>query len=263
MKKRTIASVLVLAVLSVSLVLSGFIVGGTGDSLSVWKEVEQPREYYRIMAAKEAFDLQKIIMSSDYVFKGTVINTREYEVKWTDEKGEKWGPFRNTVIEVNVSKKYHGNSPVKGNTIKVYYPCSLSEIQEDSVLIHKGGEYIFVTEAFDKDFFARKLPDDRFQQEKHADVYVSDTSYKVLPIEEENILMYCDYFISDSKVMAKTNDVEDINTDKIINEGQDGIFIALEEKDFDKAFTELFKNPEDLPDAKELQDIHKKTDKKG
>ena len=269
MRRKLLAIMLTISVLFIGIGLGGCSsptketetaeVSAANGDLSVWEEVSvNNKEYYSVQGSKEEFDLKEIITSADYVFRGTVVDFKEYEVRWTDEKGRNWGPFSNAVLEVRVDTEYYGNSPGKGYTVKVYYPYSLSMVMDGSVLIKEGGEYIFITQAFDKEFQANKSPEDRFEQYKRADVYISDAYYRVLPVEDEIVLMYGDYFIADKKIMSQADSADLVKTDKLVyEESGTSTFVALEENVFEKAFVDLFKNVEKLPDAKKIQEIHK------
>ena len=54
-----------------------------------WNEVEIDSRIGRVSNMYKPFDLDSVIEETDLVFSGTVINRKEYEVKWTDENGEK------------------------------------------------------------------------------------------------------------------------------------------------------------------------------
>lgn len=107
-----------------------------------------------------------------------------------DEKGEAWGPYTSSVLEVRVSSDYQGKSPASEDTLRVYYPYGLNELRDTEVLLKEGQEYVFVTNALDDDFVARREkenPDDKFYQERYADVYISGASYSVLPVVEDKV----------------------------------------------------------------------------
>lgn len=217
---------------------------------SIWKKVKIKNEVYIANGSISPFDLEKIITESDYVFSGTVINREEYEVDWTDENGEYWGPFPSSLIEVKVNKEYYGKSPVEGDVIKVYYPYSFSMAFNNSFLIEDNSEYVFITRALDEDFVKQKEinnPDDRFEQEKYADVYISDTYSNLMAIEDDIVFM-CNEFFSDNKAVMSKVLSDELNCDKIISSQsiENEWLIALDKADFNKAFLDLFNNQDEL-----------------
>lgn len=231
-------------------------------SVSNWNEI-QIKEGASLAKCSSVnnFDLKEIIMNTDYVFRGTVVSRKEYEVEWIDDKGEQWGPFPSSVIEVKVTKEYYGKSPVKGDFIRIYYPYSLSTIFEGSFLIKDKGEYVFITQALDEEFVERRkkeTPDDKFEQEKYADVYISHPCYSLMPIDNETVFMYNDYFMWDKEVVKQVITDKSVKTDKMSSSKliEKGWFIALNETDFNNAFLKLFKNPNELPDASEIKEMN-------
>ncbi len=220
---------------------------------STWKEVPIQEGKFGSTASFLGFDLRETITNSDYVFSGKVLSRKEYEVSWTSEKGNLWGPYKSSIIEVEVTQEYYGQSPVEGNIIKVYYPYSLSVDFDNSVLIKDQGEYVFVTGALDEEFVQRKKkesPDDQYEQEKYADVYLGNPVNRLFPIEEGNVLAFRGYFNWNDEVMKKVK--PDMETDKISYGRADPWFLVLSKQDFDSAFSQLFENPETLPTAKDI-----------
>ena len=118
------------------------------DLMSTWKEFSIKDGASYAYSNINNFDLKKTITDADYVFSGTVVSRKEYQVEWIDDS-ETWGPFPNSVIEVRVNKEYNEKSPVNGDIVKVYYPYSLSTVFGGSFLIKDDGEYVFVTRALD------------------------------------------------------------------------------------------------------------------
>lgn len=215
---------------------------------STWKEVPIQEGARRVLATFFAFDLQETITNADYVFSGKVVSRKEYEVSWTDKDGKLWGPYKNSIIEVEVSHNYYGQSPVNGNIIKVLYPYSLSAVYENSVLIKEQGEYVFVTQALDEKFVERKKKDaplDGSEEEKYADVYINNPIFSSLPIEKGNVIAYDEYFNWNKDIMKKVK--PDMETDKISSGETKGRYIVLDKGDFDRAFNQFFENPQTLP----------------
>lgn len=216
---------------------------------STWKEVPIKEGVYSASNTFSIFDLKKTITNADYVFSGTVVSRKEYEVFWTDKEGKSWGPYSSSIIEVKVDHEYYGKSPVKGNIIKIHYANSLSIVFEKSVRIDDQGEYVFVTRALDDKYVERRkkeTPDDGSEPEKYADVYIPSPYYSLLPIDKGTVFMYHQYFSWNNDVMKKVK--SNVETDKISSGAiKNGMFIALDKEDFDDAFNQLFENPEALP----------------
>ena len=223
---------------------------------NIWKEVpinDTKGEYGIIKSCAPILDPQRIITNADYIFSGTVTSRKEYEIFWTDKDGKQWGPYEGAIIEVKVNHDYYGQSPVEGNTIKIYYPDSLSAEFEDVVWIKDQGEYVFITQALDEEFVQRKKkesPDDQYEQEKYADVYLGNPVNRLFPIEEGNVFAFRGYFNWNDEVMKKVK--PDMETDKISYGRADPWFLVLSKQDFDIAFSQLFENPETLPTAKDI-----------
>lgn len=208
------------------------------------------------------FDLEKTITDADYIFCGTVVSRKEYEVEWIDDNGEQWGPFPSSVIEVKINKEYYGKSPVEGDIIRVYYPYSLSTVFDGSFIIKDNGEYVFVTQALDEEFVQRRrkeVPDDKFEQEKYADVYISSPSYSLMPVDDGMVFMYHDYFGWDEQIMKKAKSEKSVKTDKMSSSElvETGWFMALDEDDFNSSFSQILEKPEELPNADDLKNLRK------
>ena len=218
---------------------------------STWKEVPIQEGAYSVIRPLPTFDLKKIVTNADYVFSGKVIGRKEYEAFWTDEEGKQWGPYSSSIIEVEVNHDYYGKSPVKGNVIKIHYADSLSTVLDDSVLIKDQGEYVFITRALDDKYVERRkkeTPEDGSEPEKYADVYIPTLYYNLLPIDKGTVFAYYQYFSWDKDIVKKVK--SNVKTDKIPSDAiENGMYIALDRKEFDNAFNQLFENPEILPSA--------------
>ncbi len=229
---------------------------------TVWKEVPIEDGKYISNTIKNKFDLKNIVTNAEYVFRGTVVNKQEFEVSWNDDNGENWGPFPSSIIEVKINETYSGESPVDTDTIKVYYPNSLSVKPESSFNIVSNNEYIFVSKLLDEEFVKYKnenAPYDKFKQEDYADVYIEDTSYNILPIKNENVYFNANYFSWDKDLLKQTD--ENITTKKEIAELGDldnGWCISCKTNKFNKYFKKMLKEPEKLPELKDIDKYNKK-----
>lgn len=268
--KKSILLILMAFIVVVSCLIVIIIINNHEDLLSTsvknvnaasWKEIPIKDEKMLAHSYASEFDLKKTITDADYVFEGTVVSRKEYEVDWVDDNGEQWGPFPSSVIEVKINKEYYGKSPVEDDIIRVYYPYSLSTVFNGSVIIEDEGEYVFITRALDEEFVKQRrkeVPEDKFEQEKYADVYISSPSYSLMPIDDGMVFMYHDYFEWDNRIMKKVESDVSIKTNKVSSSDlvDTGWFIALNEKDFDKSFSQLFERVEELPNADDLKKMH-------
>lgn len=215
---------------------------------STWKEVPIQEGKFGSTASFLGFDLRETITNSDYVFSGKVLSRKEYEVSWTSEKGNLWGPYKSSIIEVEVTQEYYGQSPVEGNTIKIYYPDSLSVEFEDVVWMKDQGEYVFITQALDEEFVQRRnkeSSDDGSRPEKYADVYIG-RYYNTAVIDNGTVFTHRGYFDWNKDIMKKVK--PNAKTDKIpARLIERGAYIALDKQDFDEAFNQILENPETLP----------------
>lgn len=243
----------------------GFTVGmanGNDHKSTVWKEVPIVEGKFVSKTIKNEFDLKNIVSNADYVFSGTVVSKQEFEVSWQDDSGENWGSFPSSIIEVKINETYCGESPVDTDTIKVYYPNSLSVKPESSFNIVSDNEYIFVSKLLDEEFVKYKneyAPDDKFNQEDYADVYIADTSYNILPIKNENVYFNKNYFSWD-KDLLKQADI-DISTKKEITDLGDfnnDWCISCKTNKFNKYFKKMLREPEKLPNFEDVEKYNKK-----
>lgn len=223
---------------------------------NIWKEVpinDTKGEYGIIKSCAPILDPQRIITNADYIFSGTVTSRKEYEIFWTDKDGKQRGPYEGAIIEVKVNHDYYGQSPVEGNTIKIYYPDSLSAEFEDVVWIKDQGEYVFITQALDEEFVQRRdkeSSDNGSRPEKYADVYIG-RYYNTAVIDNGTVFTHRGYFDWNKDIMKKVK--PNAKTDKIpARLTERGAYIALDKQDFDKAFNQILENPETLPTVENI-----------
>lgn len=229
---------------------------------AVWDAV--PVEYGRGTADAMItdFNLRSIIAGTTkegitlntFVFRGTIVGAKEYEVSWTDENGDKRGPFKRSILEAKVSEIYHGKSPVSGDTVRILYPYSLSWDFEDAVRIREGGEYIFVRNWVidDKymDLISKYHPESlNYESAKHADIYLGGAWDSLFVVDGENVIVPSNYFVHDEKVATKVLPADSIRMDKFTSSSslKNGSLIVLKERDFREAFMRLFENKNNLP----------------
>lgn len=210
------------------------------ESKAVWTEVEISDSVRKTSITYEPFDLEKIKGETDLVFRGTVTDRKEYSVEWLDENGEKWGPYPSSVIEVKIDEIYSGE--YDKNTIKVYYPLSFSQLLTSSFLIKDDTSYIFIANSFDEDWFELKAnnPYDRFEQEKYADVYITNSRDAIMPITDGIVSVYDEYVADNAEAVSKAIAREEIE-DKIPEEIKDSkrfYFYSIE--DIKSLLAELF-----------------------
>lgn len=173
-------------------------------------------------------------------FRGKITDMREFELSWTDEKGEEWGPFSRSILEVEVI----GRSPVQTETVRVLYARSLSSLEKDSVKIEKGGEYVFVNcwlidaryNDYNKEHNEIQYKYDTSTQ--YADVIMGGAWCSLFPVENDVVYAYHGYF--DGNAEAQKIAVENAPaTDKLTSADAvaSGDYIALDNTKFDDMFS--------------------------
>jgi len=229
---------------------------------TVWTEVPITDGMMTASGVRMPFNLRSIITGdtgdgyvlNTYVFSGTVIDRKEYEVSWTDENGEQWGPFPRSIIEVRVTKEYHGESPVKGDIIRVLYTQSLSETFSDSIRIMDNSEYVFVNcWRLDDKYFAYDAQINPNHGKdvslSKADVIMGGTWNSVFAFDNGKVILYHGYVSYDARAMEEVLPSDSVMTDKLTSPDslKFGDFVALDAKDLESVITALFENPEKLP----------------
>lgn len=210
------------------------------DSNTIWNEMEINEGACEITPSYLAFNVDSLISDSDYIFSGTVINRKEYGVSWLDKTGEQWGPYPSSVIEVKINKNYYGNPPTEGETIKVYSPDSLSANIHGSLPLKEGYEYIFITQYLDDEFAAKKSSNDRFEQEKHANVYINNFRDNIINISNDDVAVYKEFF-SNSNLISPNNIKEIYTLNDVINSNvvNDNNFVLIDKATFNNAFSSM------------------------
>ncbi len=218
---------------------------------TVWTEVPIIEGSYKVLPTYFNFDLDNLITEADYIFCGTVVERKEYEVSWTDDNGEQWGPYPSSVIEVKINKDYYGGSHTEGDTIKVYTPESLSADIEGTLQLKENNEYIFITRNLDDAFIAEKAmnaPDDKFEQENHADVYITNSRDNIISISKEGIVAYREFFGKDFVELRDTasnqlNSVDSVITNDIVESND---YIILDKADFEIIFEDIISSRKNI-----------------
>ena len=210
------------------------------DYNTEWSEVEIDPRIKQMSAMYKPFSLEETIRETDLVFSGTVIGRKEYEVQWTDDNGEIWGPYRNGVIEVRVGDVYYGQTDKE--IIRIYYPNSFSLKNTGSFLINDDQEYIFMANAFDADFLEKKAanPNDRFEQHKHADVYINGSRSDIMPVTNGIASVFNGYFKDNEEALSKALPKEEV-IDSIPDEALSANwFLFYRKEDLTELLMELF-----------------------
>lgn len=227
------------------------------SSSTVWQEVPINEGAYDVFATYSDFSLDKTFIDADYIFSGTIVDRTEYKVSWSDDNGEVFGPYPSSVIEVKIENDYYGKIPVEDDIIKVYYPNSLSANIDCSFQLKEGYEYIFITQAFDEEFIAKKAPEDKFEQEKHADVFIPNARSNVISISEEGVVAYKQYFVdgienSNKFSSKKLYSFNDVVTDDIVESNE---FLMLDKRNFDTLFSSFILKKKEVSIATNLTNM--------
>ena len=240
-RKRTVSTIIIVMGILIGIIawtkLSTTNTDNEKEVKVKWNEVNNTNnKSYAYCCGERQFDAKKIATDIDYAFSGTIKNYKEYEVEWTDENGEKWGPFPSTVLEVDVNKEYYGKNHTDKKRLRVYYPYYLSTVFDGSLTLNKNKEYVFLSKNFDKKFLTErkeKSPEDHFEQEKYADVYISDICYDVMDIEKSKILLHNQYLENSNINFEKKINLEEIDENKLESKSlvKDGWFKVMNESD--------------------------------
>ena len=210
------------------------------DINTTWEEVEPSKLTKQVSETYKPFELENVINETDLVFKGTVIGSNEYDVQWIDENGENWGPYRNSIIEVEVNDVYYGQTDK--DKIKIYYPKSISTLYTGAFLIRDGQEYIFIANVFDEDFYAKKAnnPDDRFEQDKYSDVYITNSRDAVMPVINDTVSVFNGYFNNNEDALPKAIAKEEVINDIPTEANKANWFLYFSKDDLAELLEELF-----------------------
>ncbi len=201
--------------------------------------------------AKVPFNIKSIISSDNkyntIIFKGRIINLEEYEISWTDDNNEHWGPFSRTIITVETNNIYHGALPTKSNQIKILYPHSLSMVYDDSVRIELNKEYIFancwiIDGKYEEQ--AKNSNIDFYSYDKTlniADAVMGGAWNSLLPIEDDTIIIHNEYFNSLTNANIKVLPYNETNATRLTNKNslKNGSYIAVNFEIFEKEFINL------------------------
>ncbi|MCR4890236.1 MAG: hypothetical protein K5979_13815, partial [Ruminococcus sp.] len=199
-----------------------------------WTEIEPSSSTQNASASYKLFNKDTIIDTTDLVFKGTITNLKEYEIEAKGENGEKLGPFTKSIVEVTVDEVYHGE--INKDTIKIYYPTSLSTHYDGSFILRENQEYIFLTNDISEDI------DKKYNVKKYADTSLSaGLRNGVMPVIDNVVSVYEEYFNNDESAMSKAIPQDDV-LDKMPEEARGKWFLTFNKNDFVELLGGLFKN---------------------
>lgn len=93
----------------------------------------------------------------------------------------------------------------------------------------------FITKYLDDMFISQKNIDDKFEQEKHADVYISNLRDNIILKYDNDIVAYKGFF-SDSNILKKDRIKELHQIDGSVNNEiiESNTFVMLDKRDFEK-----------------------------
>ena len=217
----------------------------SGPDLSAWKEIRlgTGREN-DISTFDPLFSSRRTIKESNYIFRGKVLDCKEYRVTWPKEE-DMWTLYI-SILKVEVLEVYLGDSFKQGDVIKVECADPFKEILSVFPQITKqgnSGEFIFLSTALDKEYLQEIVAMEWSGwtwEGKYADVLILSTFQNTFPVKDKIVFPYRDFFSCDKDVLDKTV--------------SDDYSLALNKDDFDLAFKKLIENPDELPDADELME---------
>lgn len=249
MKKRLIYGMVALfaVIITVSLV-SIF----ADDNKSVMKEISlSDYENYLVSTLRAPFDREDVLTGNGnsvntVTFKGKVLDIKLYDVSWTDDKNENWGPFKRTFLTVQVNEIYDGVlSKNKRNVIIGY--SSIINAEQDSVKIIKDKEYVFIgCWNIDEKYFDYAEEQDSsllWKNDptlKEADLMMGGAWYSACPVKNGNVTVYNAFFEGED-ISDKIIDISEEDSNEFIEPRniENGVYITLSESDFKQGLIEL------------------------
>lgn len=196
-----------------------------------WKEIT-PDEITTSNISYKLFDKDQIKNDAFIVFKGTIKSIKEYEVERITENGEELNPVKKTIVEVQVGDVYYGNTEKR--TIRIYNQGSFSNHYNGSFILRENSEYIFVTCDIDDD------TDNKYDVRSHADTMSMGLRDGVMPVIDDIVSVYYEYFNDDEAAMAKAIPQEEV-LDKMPDEARGKWFLTYNEDDFVELLVQLLK----------------------
>lgn len=223
---------------------------------TVLKEISaSSNNYITTHGLRDQFDLNSILTGDNYkyntfFFKGKIVDIKSYEVEWTDENNETWGPFLRNIIFVQPDEIYTGIFQSNKEIVRILTTESLNRTDNNSVKINIGDDYVFLNcWILDNKYFTQIS---QLSKNKHiydtslemADVIIGGIWNSIFPVVNNNILIYNEYFsditnITKNSLSSKNSDFDKFITNK--NDFSDN-YIIVNMSDFKKSINILLKN---------------------
>lgn len=206
-----------------------------------------------IYSMREPFRLIDIITGKEgkvnnCILQGKIIDIETYEVSWIDNSGEKWGPDDVSIISVELSRDLLENKNCEKQTIKILYPFTLSNKEQDTVVLKKGQEYVFANCWYLDDAYfnyARELdPSCAWENDpslKAGDAISGAAWCSVFPVEDGVVYLYHEYIDKTPDIAKKVLPADQLKTSLLTSENAftSGDFIALSYSDFNNLIQAL------------------------
>ncbi len=189
------------------------------------------------------YRLRDRITETDYVFSGTVIDRKQYEVAWTDQNGDTEKQYKCAVIEVKVNKEYYGESPAEGDTLKIYVNEILDMPSDDSFMMIEGYEYIFLSKCLDEEYAAENSvnnPYDKSEKEKYADVRLGDLRSCVIPVIDDKVAVFDKLLKWNSDITSEVISADSIPEEIMPPYSYFGKTLSLNLSDFEEVLEYMF-----------------------
>lgn len=222
---------------------------------TVLREISVAESYNKmVFSEREKFDLNSILTGDNskyniFFFKGKVVDIKSYEVSWTDENNEVWGPFLRNIISVQLEDVYTDSVLTGKKTIRVLTTEPLNFVNDKSVEIKIGESFVFLNcWALDDKYFNQvsqqsqsgKIYDTSLQM---ADVIIGRRWNSIFPIVNDSVLIYNEYFSNVTDISKNALLSTNSNFDEFINSKSDFIedYIVVNMSDFEKSIDNLIK----------------------
>lgn len=206
-------------------------------------------------SSRAPFDLNSILTGDNhkfniFFFKGKVVDIKAYEVSWTDENNEVWGPFRRNIISVQLDEIYTGNVPVKNKIIRVLSTENLNRANSGSVKINIGEEYVFLNcWVLDDKYFEQITRNSESNQIYDSSLMMSDVVVggvwnSIFPVANDSVLIYNEYLSDITNITKNTLSSKNSEFDKFVTDKADfkNDYVIVTVSDFEKSIGSLLKN---------------------
>lgn len=208
-----------------------------------------------VYGSRSEFNLNDILTGNNntfntFVFMGTVEEIKSYEVSWTDENDEEWGPFLRNIITVKIDKSYTDDISFDNNCVRVLTTDPLMVDKEGSININIGDTYVFANcWVLDKKYFNYIATNNSISYEndlslREADVIMGGAWNSAFPVMDDKVIVYHEYLENNSNALSNKVSANSIDSDRFVSSDSiaNNEYIILNASDFEVSFKSLLDN---------------------